>query len=195
VTSFSQVEDGSVLGTSSIRRRANILFQNDSIEIRSCRGNVPSRLQKLEDRESPFDALVLAMAGLERLDESIKLLRMIRPSEMLPAPGQGAIAVVCRTDRDALIERFQSIEHPPSRSLCRAERSFLHTVEGGCQAPVGALGKFSGGQLVLEGSVTHPEGEQQLRGRVAAPPNEAGEVGEQLANQLIDRGARDFIQT
>lgn len=191
---LQQLPAGTTIGTSSTRRRANLLHQNDKINVKPCRGNVPTRLQKLEEGNE-YDGLILAMAGLERLDESVKPLRMIRPDEILPAPAQGAMAVICRDDHSELRTVLGKIDHSKSRQLCEAERAFLNEVEGGCQAPVGALGKFSKDHLVLEGTVTHPDGEEQVGGELHGSPEDAEKIGRELAQTLLSRGAGDFIQS
>lgn len=189
---IQQIDADTTIGTSSIRRRANLLHRNPDLDVQPCRGNVPSRLDKLE--EGDYDGLVLAMAGLERLEETVKPLRILRPEEILPAPAQGALAVVCHRDRDDLIERLETLDHATSRLLCEAERAFLNEVEGGCQAPVGALGKLSGDQLVLQGTVTHPDGEDQVGGELRGDREEPDKLGRELAEVLLEQGAGEFIQ-
>lgn len=190
---LNNLSPGIVIGTSSIRRRANLLYRNDSISVKPCRGNVPTRLQKLDDPDQPYDALILAMAGLERLEETPSPMRMIRPDEILPAPGQGAIGIVCRQDDRDTQQHLNKINHEPSQQLSRAERAFLNEVEGGCQAPVGAIGKLSQNELVLEGSVTDPDGRDQVQGEHRGPLSKAETIGRELAQQLINDGAGEFI--
>lgn len=184
---------GTVIGTSSIRRRANLLHENPDLSVESCRGNVPTRLEKLEAEDSNFDALVLAAAGLERLEMSPKG-RLFRRSEMLPAPGQGALAVMCRSDNPEIIEKVSKINHRPSELICRAERAFLNRLEGGCQAPIGALAHIRNGTLELTGSVLETEGNQKLEETISGPEEDAEELGLRLADQLLDDGAGDFIE-
>lgn len=192
---LSKLPEDCVIGTSSVRRRANLLFLNDDLTVKPCRGNVPSRLEKLDDDETDYDGLVLAMAGLERLESSVKPLRMIRPDEILPAPAQGALAVVHHEKREELAEVLETINHDKSRILCEAERAFLNEVEGGCQAPVGALGKLSGDEIVLQGSVTHPDGEDQVGGELHGDSESPDDLGRELARVLLNNGAGEFIQS
>lgn len=194
---LGDLPEGTVIGTSSRRRRANLLYHNAGLEVRPCRGNVPTRLQKLHDEDEPYQALILAAAGLERLGKPIKQIvdrmRLLSRSEMLPAPGQGALAVVCRKDRDDVRECLRSLDHPPSRQVCTAERSFLNRIEGGCQAPVGALASIANDRLQLEATITDPEGRRQLEGREEGDPEDAVEIGIGLAEGLLERGARELL--
>jgi len=190
---LGRLPEDTVIGTSSIRRRANLLYQNPGIKVKSCRGNVPSRLEKLDDASSGYDGLILAMAGLERLEETPSPIRMIRPSEMLPAPGQGAIGIVCHEDHQEVITALETINHTPSNRLASAERAFLNEVEGGCQAPVGALAKKSRDEIVLEGTVTHPDGEKQIGGELRGSRDAPEKLGRNLARSLLKQGAGDFI--
>lgn len=190
---LTNFDPGTVIGTSSIRRRANLLHENPDLSVESCRGNVPTRLEKLEDEDSNFDALVLAAAGLERLEMSPKG-RMLRRSEMLPAPGQGALAIMCRSDQPEVIDKVSRINHRPSELICRAERAFLSRLEGGCQAPIGALANIRNGTLELTGSVLQTEGERKLQDTVSGPEEDAEQLGLELADTLLDRGAEDFLE-
>lgn len=190
---LNNFEPGTVIGTSSIRRRANLLHENPDLSVESCRGNVPTRLEKLEDEDADFDALVLAAAGLERLEMSPKG-RIFRRSEMLPAPGQGALAIMCRSDQPDVVEVVSRINHRPSELICRAERAFLSRLEGGCQAPIGALANIRGGTLKLTGSVLQTEGKRKLEETVTGPEENADELGLRLADTLIDQGAEEFLE-
>ena len=190
---LSRIPENSVIGTSSIRRRANLLNQNPNLTVKTCRGNIPSRLEKLEDPDSEYDGLILAMAGLERLEATPSPMRMIRPSEILPAPGQGAIGIVCHEDHPQVQSALQSINHSPSNRLATAERAFLNEVEGGCQAPVGALAKTSRDQIVLQGSVTDPDGKEQISGELRGSATAPDPLGRDLAQSLLEKGAGSFI--
>lgn len=192
VPDLNDLDDGTVIGTSSVRRRANLLHENPELTVESCRGNVPTRLEKLEAEDSEFDALVLAAAGLERLELSPNGRLMRRP-EMLPAPGQGALAVMCRRDDPEIIDKVSTINHRTSELVCRAERSFLSRLEGGCQAPIGALARIRNGTLKLTGSILEPDGDRKLQDSVEGPEDDAESLGLDLAEELLDRGAGDFL--
>lgn len=190
---------GTIVGTSSRRRRANLLYHNPKLEVRPCRGNVPTRLKKLRDENQSYEALVLAAAGLERLGKPVKQmvekLRLLSQDEMLPAPGQGALAVVCREEDEGVRTLLETLDHRPSRLVCAAERSFLNRLEGGCQAPVGALARRSGDQLVLRGTVTSPDGSTQMDHSQTGEAGEAEELGVSLADTLLEKGAAEVVDS
>lgn len=189
---LSALPDGTGIGTSSRRRRANLLVCHPALEVHPCRGNVPTRLEKLEN-EDRYDALVLAAAGLERLDRAPVPARLLSTDEMLPAPGQGALAVTCRADDTEVRGVLERIDHSPSRRVCSAERAFLSAMGGGCQTPIGALGSQRGGELHLLVSVSHPEGDRRLEEDWSGPPEDALEAARTLADELLDRGAEELI--
>lgn len=189
---LEELENGTVVGTSSQRRRANLLYHNSDVTVDSCRGNVPTRLRKLEDDETNFDALILAAAGLYRL-ELTPDSRILSQNEMLPSPGQGALAVMCRSDRPEVLKRLRKINHEPSERICRAERSFLGRLEGGCEAPIGGLARTKNGELTLEGSVTAPDGSRRIERTITGPIQEAAELGYRLADRFIEAGANELI--
>lgn len=190
---FSDLDDDTVIGTSSDRRKANVLYSNSNLDIKSCRGNVPTRLDKLESDDTPFDALILAAAGLERLDLSPRS-RMIKRDEIIPAAGQGALAVMCRSDNEKVLEQIKQINHEPSELVCRAERSFLSTLEGGCEAPIGALARIKNDTLTLYGSVTQKQGKERIEDTISGSTNEVEKLGRQLANEVLDEGAGSFLK-
>lgn len=190
---LGNLPDGTVIGTSSRRRRANLLHENDELIVESCRGNVPTRIEKLEDEDSKYDGLVLAAAGIERLELKPKS-RLLRRSEMLPPAGQGALAVMCRSDNDTVLERLRAINHEPSETICRAERTFLSRLEGGCEAPIGALARLSNKTLELNGSVTAPDGSRQVTDTLEGSPENPEELGRQLANQFLEQGVDELLE-
>lgn len=185
-------EDGLVIGTSSRRRRGNLLFLNSDLNVEGCRGNVPTRLDKLYDEEQ-YDALVLAAAGLERLGMEEITNRLFRLDEMLPAAGQGALAVVAHAENEPVLRELQTLDHRPSRRTTRAERALLHRLEAGCQAPVGTVARVQGNQMVLRAHVTHPEGERRLEVMQEGLADEPRDLGMDLAEDLLERGAAELI--
>lgn len=189
---LSTLDVDTTIGTSSKRRRANLLYHNSDLTIKSCRGNVPTRLEKLEDDSNEFDALVLAAAGLERLELQPDS-RLFRRNEMLPPAGQGALALMCRADSSRVKEHLHEINHRPSELMCRAERSFLSRLEGGCEAPIGALARIKGDELKLEGSVTATDGSTRLEDSISGDKTEAQELGDRLAGRFIERNVEELL--
>lgn len=193
---LTDLEDGTVIGTSSRRRRANLLFHNPDLSVEPCRGNVPTRIEKLEPNdknESNYDGLVLAAAGIERLDLTPKS-RLLRRSEMLPAAGQGALAVFCRREDEEIRDRLREINHESSATVTRCERSFLARLEGGCEAPIGALARLSNNQLHLNGSVTEPNGNERIFDTLEGSPENPEKLGRELAEEFLERGGGDFLE-
>jgi hydroxymethylbilane synthase len=187
------LDEGTVIGTSSERRRANLLYHNDQITVEPCRGNVPTRVDKLNDDDSKYDALVLAAAGLARLEISERG-RLLRKGEMLPAAGQGALAVMCRSDSPEIKERIETINHTQSNRICTAERSFLNRLEGGCEAPIGALARISNRELKLTGSVLALDGSCRFQQTRSGDPGQAESIGRSLAESLLDEGAGEPLE-
>ena len=186
---------GARVGTASLRRRSQLLALRSDLDVADLRGNVPTRLQRLDDGE--FDAIVLARAGLLRLGLDSRISEVFEPSRLLPAAGQGALAVEAREgDRDlaALLAR---LEHVPTRLATAAERALLSALEGGCQVPVGALATFQGNQLTLAACVGELDGSRLVRseGR-AVVEDEAGArgLGERVARDLIAAGAGPVLE-
>ena len=160
-----------VVGTSSLRRAAQLRAARPELEVRSIRGNVDTRLQKVRDAE--YDAVVLAAAGLRRLGRESEVTEFL--DGMLPAPGQGALAVQCRAEDGAVLALLAAIEHAPTRAATAAERAFLRALGAGCTAPVAAYAHgASGTHVELEGLVLSPDGRRSVRGRARGAPVEAG---------------------
>ncbi len=183
---------GSVVGTGSPRRRAFLLAANPRLVVRDTRGNVDTRIRKLESGE--VDALVIASAGLERLGIAAHAAERLDPSVMLPAVGQGAVVIQCRAGQDCLEEQLSALDDWPTRAAVEAERAFLAGLGGGCQRPIAALAVAGGARLVLQGAVLAPSGESMVRagaeGRVAAP----AELGARLATRLLAEGASALLR-
>jgi hydroxymethylbilane synthase len=157
----------------------------------SIRGNVETRLRKLDDPGEGYDAIILARAGLERLGLLDRATEEMSPEVMLPAPGQGAIAVQCRDEADTL-DLIQGIDHVPTRLATIAERSLLAGLGGGCATPVAAYGWFEGSELLLSGRVVAVDGSSAVdvaARQACTTVEDANSVGEQLARQAIERGA------
>jgi len=180
---------GAVVATSSLRRRAQLLHRRPDLRISDIRGNVDTRVRKL--REGEADALVLARAGLQRLGLDAPHT-VISSDVMLPAVGQGALAVAVREDSPLRETIREALNHRPTEEAVRAERAMLRTLEGGCRVPVGALGIVEGDLIRLRGIVASPDGALVYRGEARGEAPEG--VGERLARELLDQGAEVVLR-
>ena len=191
VDSIASLPHGAVVATSSPRRVAQLLHARPDLKTVSLAGNVDTRLRKLE--EGVADALLLACAGLDRLGLSDRISRRLDPDELLSAPGQGALAMVCL----GLDERTRGLlatqDHAASRAAVAAERSLLNHLRGGCRAPVGARADVEGGRIRLRGSVLSPDGKERLDAAGEAAEGDAEELGRRLAEELLGRGAGRLV--
>jgi hydroxymethylbilane synthase len=188
---FAALPAGARVATSSIRRRAQLLHRRPDLCLVPIRGNVETRLRKLI--EEGIDALVLAQAGLERLGLAEEIVEMLDPAWMLPAVGQGALGLECRADDPAIIHLLLRIDDPASRHAVLAEREFLRCLGGGCQVPIGAIGRCTGQPLTLRGVVLDPDGRQRVEGEVTGAPEEAELLGRRLAQRLLGEGAKALL--
>lgn len=189
------------VGTGSTRRKAQLLAYRPDLQIVDLRGNADTRLRKARDLEGPYDAIVIARAALERLDEMGAASELIREEIMLPAPGQGALAVECRSDYE-LLHVLRAVNHAATELETRAERSFLAALGGGCSVPVAARGTARAtGTLRLRGRVCSPDGALQVdvAGEVEIAENAAAlakaeELGKALAAEALAKGAEQLLQ-
>jgi hydroxymethylbilane synthase len=191
--SLVDLPQAAVVGTSSLRRRAQLWHLRPDLQLRDVRGNVDTRLRKLQQGE--FDALVLALAGLERLGLADRAAALLQPPDLLPAVGQGALGLETRADDRATRERLQSLEDQESFQCVTAERAMLAALRGGCLAPVGAWARFESGRLMLSGRVLSHDGRQQLDSTLAEDPAQAATLGRRVADQLLAQGAATLIQS
>lgn len=190
--SLDDLPRGACLGTGSPRRMGQIRALRPDLEFRAIRGNVDTRLRKLEKGE--VDGLVLAAAGLNRLGIRGASFHPFPLAQVLPAPGQGALAIEIRSeDRDLEEMLSRNLEHPATSAAVRAERSLLLALGGGCQMPVGALGIVERDQLKLDGVVARPDGSRIIRGCQRGALMEAEQVGHRLAQDLIGKGAGEIL--
>jgi hydroxymethylbilane synthase len=186
---------GAVVGTSSLRRSAQILALRPDLQLKNIRGNVDTRLRKLDDPAQDYDAIILAQAGLDRLGHSqLEHIHPIPAADLLPAPGQGALAVQGRVEDPDITPYLQRLDHGPSRAAVTAERAFLAGLGGGCALPVAALARPVDGQLHLQALVASPDGAQVIRVSGHAPIETAKELGCQLAQEALSLGARTLLQ-
>jgi hydroxymethylbilane synthase len=190
-TALAQLKQGARVGTSSLRRQAQLRHHRPDLDIRELRGNVDTRLRKVASGE--YDAIILSKAGLDRLGWSQKITEPLSTEISLPAVGQGAIAIESRVkDRDAA-EILEKLDDSETRTAIIAERALLATLQGGCQVPLGAWARIERGELVMEAVVCSVDGLQYVRQKASAPPDQAAQLGEHMARLLIDGGARNIL--
>ena len=185
------VPDGGRVGTSSLRRQAQLLALRPDLVMVPVRGNVETRLRKLETEN--LDAVVLAAAGLNRLGlKDVKALPL-ETSLMLPAVGQGALGLECRADDAPTRELISGLNHPPTAQALVAERGFLARLEGGCQVPIAGHAVLEKGIVVLRGLVASLDGRRVVKGEGLAPPDQARAMGEHVAEEILARGGREIL--
>ncbi|WP_312726248.1 hydroxymethylbilane synthase [Stutzerimonas kunmingensis] len=183
---------GSVVGTSSLRRQAQLLARRPDLKIQFLRGNVNTRLAKLDAGE--YDAIILAAAGLIRLGFGERIRSSISVDESLPAGGQGAVGIECRTTDSELHALLECLNHAPTATRVVAERALNKRLNGGCQVPIACYAVFEGDQLWLRGLVGQPDGTVLLRAEGRAPAADAEALGVQVAEALLDQGAEQILQ-
>ncbi|PSF36189.1 hydroxymethylbilane synthase [Aphanothece hegewaldii CCALA 016] len=183
--------EGAVIGTSSLRRLAQLRHHFPHLTFKDIRGNVNTRLAKLEAGE--YDGIILAVAGLQRLGMSDRIHQVIPAEISLHAVGQGALGIECRTEDPEILEVLKPLEHEETRDRCYAERSFLRELEGGCQVPIGVNTKIENGVLTLTGMVASLDGQRLIKDTVSGLPSEAEALGKELANKVRDAGAGEIL--
>ncbi len=184
---------GAIVGTSSLRRLAQLRHHFPHLTFKDIRGNLITRLAKLDSGE--FDAIILAVAGLQRLGMSDRIGQVLTPEVSLHAVGQGALGIECRGDDTEVIELLKAIEHPPTRDRTLAERAFLRELEGGCQVPIGVNSVIDGENLTLTGIVASVDGQQVVKDTVTGLVNDPESVGIELAQLLRQQGAKEILET
>jgi len=189
--SLTDLPQGARVGTGSPRRRAQLKHLRHDLEVADLRGNVDTRLRKLDAAE--YDAIILAEAGLRRLGWEVRIVELLAPPRMLPAPGQGALAIECREADAALRQLLCPLDDLPTRQVVTAERSLLGRLGAGCSAPVGAWGRIEGGQLLLDGLVADLSGEIVLRASARGETASGEQLGCRVAEELLRQGAAELI--
>jgi hydroxymethylbilane synthase len=182
---------GAVIGTSSLRRLAQLRHHFPHFTFKDVRGNLITRLAKLDAGE--YDALILAAAGLERLGMSDRVHQILPKEISLHAVGQGALGIECRADDSELLSLLKAIEHSETRDRCLAERSFLRSLEGGCQVPIGVNTEISGENLTLTGIVASIDGQKLVKDTVTGKAHNAEALGTELAGLLRQQGAQEIL--
>ncbi len=191
-TSFDELPEGAVVGTSSLRRQCQISDRRPDLKIKSLRGNVNTRLRKLD--EGDFDAIILAAAGLKRLEFEHRITAFLEPEESLPAIGQGAIGIECRIE-DERINGLIACLHDNETALCvQAERAMNNRLMGGCQVPIAGYAVLNNDKLYMRALVGEPDGSLIIRAELSAPANEAETLGAYLAENLLGQGADQVLK-
>jgi hydroxymethylbilane synthase len=190
-TTIKTLRNGSVVATGSLRRRSQLKYIRPDITVIDLRGNVPTRVQKFID--SDWDAIILARAGIDRLKMSKHISSYIDIDEMVPAVGQGALGIEIKEDNRFADEIIQSIHDEKTFLAVSAERSFLRTLEGGCQVPIGAHAEIKSNGLYLTGIVGSVNGEIQFKRKIRGSKKEPEETGRVLANILLNAGAKEIL--
>ncbi|MBL0517900.1 hydroxymethylbilane synthase [Aeromonas caviae] len=187
---FNQIDElpqGAVVGTSSLRRQCQLRAARPDLVIRDLRGNVNTRLAKLDAGE--YDAIILAAAGLKRLEMAHRIAAFIEPEQSLPANGQGAVGIECRLDDHELHALLAPLEHPETRIRVLTERAMNRALQGGCQVPIGAYALVQGEEVWLRGLVGSPDGSRVIRDEIRGPLAEGEALGHTLAQRLLAAGA------
>lgn len=189
---FDQLPRGAVIGTSSLRRKAQLLALRPDLTIRDLRGNVNSRLAKLDAGE--YDAVILACAGLKRLGFGDRIKEVVSQEDLLPAVGQGALAIEAREGDEEVLDLIKFLNDEDTRTAANLERSFLARVEGGCQVPVGVYAQVKDGSIEAEAVIASLDGAKVYRGKITGSLAEAPALGRQLAESLLADGALKIMQ-
>lgn len=187
---FGQIDElpqGAVVGTSSLRRQCQLRAARPDLVIRDLRGNVNTRLAKLDAGE--YDAIILAAAGLKRLEMAHRITAFIEPEQSLPANGQGAVGIECRLDDHELHALLAPLEHPETRIRVLTERAMNRALQGGCQVPIGAYALVQGEDVWLRGLVGSPDGSRVIRDEIRGPLADGEALGHTLAQRLLADGA------
>jgi len=189
---FMQLPAGSRIGTSSPRRRSQLLAARGDLRVVDIRGNIETRLRKLTS--GAYDAVILAAAGLERLHLESKRAEVLPISLMLPAIGQGALAIQARTSDQDVVDLVNKIDHPTTRREIEAERAFSKSLGGNCRTPIAAYARSNSSKLTIEGMIASVNGQMLVRSRITSDNPNSLQVGEELARSLLDKGAGTLLE-
>lgn len=191
IVSFDDLPPHARVGTSSLRRQAQVRAVRPDLLLTAVRGNVDTRLRKVDSGE--YDAVILASAGLHRLGYGNRITQYLSEDLVLPAVGQGALAIEARRDNAAVAELIEGLDHEPTRTACLSERAFLKGLGGGCLVPIAALGTIAGEKLTLRGLVASPDGGEIVRSEAHGQTSDCLAIGSRLAGDLLGRGARRLL--
>lgn len=189
---LDELPEGAVVGTSSLRRQSQLLAKRPDLEIKFLRGNVNTRLAKLDKGE--YDGIILAAAGLIRLEMPDRIREFIAPEQSLPAGGQGAVGIECRVDDQHTIDLIQGLHHDTTAEQVTAERAMNRRLEGGCQVPIACYAIQKDSQLWLRGLVADPDGSKVIYDEITDTPDNAEAMGITLAERLLDAGAEQILK-
>lgn len=192
---LDELPQGAIVGTSSLRRECQIRRHRRDLDIRSLRGNVGTRLSKLDNGE--YDAIILATSGLQRLGLDDRIRHELDTAISLPAVGQGALAIECRADDVAVLDLLAPLNHAPTRLCVLAERAMNHALEGGCQVPIAGFATLDGDTLTMEGRVGTPDGQTLLVAKQSlanSDENHAVTLGQNIAQALLSQGADEILK-
>ena len=192
-TNFNELPERARVGTSSLRRQCQIAEARPDLQILTLRGNVNTRLRKLDERQ--YDAIILASAGLIRLGFEDRIAAKIGPEQSLPAIGQGAVGIECRADDEHINGLLQALHDEETAACVTAERAMNQRLNGGCQVPIAGYAMLEAGHLWLRGLVGEPDGSRIIRGEVEGATDEAEEMGIGLAERLLEWGADEILAT
>jgi len=188
---FAEMPAGAVLGTSSLRRKAQLLARRPDLDIRDLRGNVDTRLRKLDDGQ--YDAIILAAAGLTRLGYADRIRETLPCEFCIPAVGQGALAIECRSDNTEVRNLLEFLNHPETKSCTDAERAFLGLVEGGCQVPIGVHADIANDTMHITAIIASLDGSTLIRDEINGNPADAIVLGKTLGNRMLEKGGREIL--
>ncbi len=183
---------GTVIGTSSLRRLAQLRYHYPHLTFKDIRGNLNTRLKKLDAGE--YDGIILAVAGLQRLDMDDRIHQVLPAEVSLHAVGQGALGIECREGDSEILSLLQGLAHQPTTHRCLAERAFLNELEGGCQVPIGVNTHLDADQLILTGMVASLDGQRLIKDTVMGSASNAKSLGVELANKLRQQGAQEILE-
>ncbi len=190
-TSIDELPQGAIVGTCSLRRQCQLKEARPDLMIKELRGNVGTRLGKLDAGE--YDAIILAAAGLKRLELEERIRSFIEPEQSLPAVGQGAVGIECRLDDERLLKLLAPLNHAETSDRVKCERAMNITLEGGCQVPIGSYALLKNDELWLRALVGEPDGSEIVRGEIRGPRADAERLGVELAHQLLEQGAKQIL--
>ncbi|MFC1822700.1 hydroxymethylbilane synthase [Thermodesulfobacteriota bacterium] len=190
-SAFAKLPKNALIGTSSLRRSAQLLHQRSDLQVIPLRGNVDTRLRKLESGE--YMAIILAVAGLKRLGLEKRITEVIDEDQVIPAVGQGALGLEIRREDAETCEVLGFLNHPETELRIKTERAFLKELEGGCQVPLAAFCRLKENRLHLEGMVAEVDGSKILRDKITGAKEQAEEIGIELAKRLLDLGAGEIL--
>lgn len=190
-TTLAKLPANAVVGTASSRRSSLLRALRDDVEIKTLRGNVGTRLRKLD--ESQYDGIILAAAGLQRLDLATRIREYLPIEHWTPAVGQGAIGIECHADQPAIIDCLAALNHQPTQTCIRAERAMNQALNGGCQLPIAGYATLEDGQLRLRGFVGHPQNNHSIRAELPGSHDAPEQLGQAVAELLLQQGAADLL--